>query len=62
MKLREYENRFNEKISLSTVSTYLARMVNRGFALSSGSVHNRKYRMVTGLMKNLAPRGKITLP
>ncbi len=56
--LREYENRFNEKISLSTASTYLARMVTRGFALSSGSVHNRKYRMVTGLMKNIGASEK----
>ena len=34
--LREYENRFNEKISLSTVSTYLA--CTSGVGLASGSI------------------------
>ncbi|UCD96014.1 MAG: hypothetical protein JSV35_05835 [Candidatus Bathyarchaeota archaeon] len=56
--LDEYENRFNEKISLSTISTYLARMVSRGFAVSNGSAHNRKYRMATELMKSMSVKTK----
>ena len=42
-----YEKEFKEPISLSTVSTYLSRMVERGFLLKDGSYHNRRYKMIT---------------
>ncbi len=44
-----YEHEFKEPIPLSTVSTYLARMVDRGFLMRKGAVHNLKYRMATDL-------------
>jgi len=44
-----YEQEFNEPISLSTVSTYLARLTDRGFLMKTGAVHDRKYRMIAGL-------------
>jgi hypothetical protein len=42
-----YEEEFNEVISLSTISTYLSRLVNRGFLLAGGSANHKQYRMVT---------------
>jgi hypothetical protein len=50
--LTAYEQEFNEPMSLSTVSTYLARMASRGFLLHQGSVCNRLYRKVTQLAQN----------
>ena len=50
--LKAYEHEFNENTSLSTISTYLARMSDRGFLLRNGANHNRKYRMITGLVNN----------
>ena len=47
-----YEKEFNEPISLSTVSTYLARMADRSFLTREGPAHNRKYRMMTELTQN----------
>ncbi|MFQ6067927.1 MAG: hypothetical protein ACE5KD_00120 [Candidatus Bathyarchaeia archaeon] len=44
-----YEQELNEPISLSTISTYLARMVDRGFLIRKGPVYDRKYRMMTEL-------------
>lgn len=44
-----YEQEFNKPISLSTVSTYLARLTDRGFLMKTGAVHDRKYRMIAGL-------------
>ncbi len=41
-----YEKIFKEPIQLSTVSTYLSRMVNRGFLMKAGGHRNRRYRMV----------------
>jgi len=40
-----YEDLFEEPIGLSTVSTYLARLVERDILLKSGSPANRRYRM-----------------
>jgi len=41
-----YEKIFKEPIQLSTVSTYLSRMVNRGFLMKAGGHGNRRYRIV----------------
>ncbi|MCW4052530.1 MAG: hypothetical protein NWE78_04890 [Candidatus Bathyarchaeota archaeon] len=50
--LIEYRHAFNDPISLSTVSTYLARMNNRGFLISKGSSSNKKYRIITEIVQN----------
>ncbi len=42
-----YEQEFKKPINLSTVSTYLSRMAERGFLMKSGSLSNRRYRLVT---------------
>jgi hypothetical protein len=40
-----YEDLYDEPIGLSTVSTYLARMVDRGFVHRSGRAATRRYRL-----------------
>ena len=40
-----YETELKEPISLSTVSTYLSRMVNRGLLLRVGASNNLKYKI-----------------
>lgn len=40
-----YEQELKEPISLSTVSTYLARMATRGFLLRTGEGNNLKYKL-----------------
>ena len=40
-----YEHDLKEPISLSTVSTYLARMANRGLLLRVGESNNLKYKI-----------------
>ena len=42
-----YEQELKEPISLSTVSTYLARMTKRGILLRSGNSNNLKYKIAT---------------
>jgi hypothetical protein len=42
-----YEQELKEPVGLSTVSTYLARMANKGFLLRSGSANNIKYKTST---------------
>ena len=42
-----YEQELKEPISLSTVSTYLARMTKRGILLRSGNSNNLKYKIST---------------
>jgi hypothetical protein len=39
-----YEQELKEPVSLSTVSTYLARMANRGLLLRAGENNNMKYK------------------
>ncbi|MDR2720087.1 MAG: BlaI/MecI/CopY family transcriptional regulator [Nitrososphaerota archaeon] len=39
-----YEQEFKEPISLSTVSTYLARMVNKGLLIRTGTGNSVKYK------------------
>jgi hypothetical protein len=40
-----YEQELKEPISLSTVSTYLSRMTNRGLLLRAGESKNLKYKV-----------------
>lgn len=40
-----YEDLYDEPINLSTVSTYLARLVDRGMISKSGGVATRRYRL-----------------
>jgi len=42
-----YEREFQQPINLSTVSTYLARMADRGYLLRDGSGNNRKYKLAS---------------
>ncbi len=49
-----YEKTFREPIGLSTVSTYLSRMANRGFLKKSGSRNHRSYRISPQIIKRMA--------
>ena len=49
-----YEQELKEPVSLSTVSTYLARMTNRGLLLRAGEGGNLKYKA-----KTIIPRATI---
>ena len=42
-----YEQELKEPINLSTVSTYLARMVDQGLLTKRGPPNRRKYRAIT---------------
>jgi len=42
-----YEKQFNEPIRLSTVSTYLSRLTDRGFFIKRGASNQRRYRIMT---------------
>lgn len=44
-----FEQEYKEPISLSTVSTYLSRMTNKGFILKSGQSNNLKYKSASSL-------------
>jgi hypothetical protein len=44
-----YEQELKEPISLSTVSTYLARMTNRGLLLRAGESRNLKYKILPNI-------------
>jgi hypothetical protein len=44
-----YEQELKEPISLSTVSTYLARMTNRGLLLRTGESNNLKYKVTPNI-------------
>lgn len=46
-----YEEEFKEPISLSTVSTYLSRMADRGFLAKDGSSNRHRFRTLTTLSK-----------
>ena len=46
-----YEKQFNEPICLSTVSTYLSRLTDRGFFIKSGASNRRRYRIMNALSK-----------
>jgi len=42
-----YEQKLKEPISLSTVATYLSRMVDRGFLVRNEMSNRRQYKIVT---------------
>jgi hypothetical protein len=44
-----YEKQFNEPIRLSTISTYLSRLSDRGFFLKRGASNQLRYRLVTAI-------------
>ena len=44
-----YEEQFNEPIVLSTVSTYLSRLADRGVLIRDGASNKRRYRIMTGI-------------
>ena len=44
-----YEQELKEPISLSTVSTYLARMTTRGLLLRAGESNNLKYKVTPNI-------------
>ena len=44
-----YEQELKEPISLSTVSTYLARLTNRGLLLRAGESSNLKYKVTPNI-------------
>jgi len=51
-----YEREFREPINLSTVSTYLSRMANRGLLIAKSESRARRYRMATEVtQKALGP-------
>ena len=45
----EYEKQFNEPIRLSTASTYLSRLSDRGFFIKKGSSNQMRYRIMTAI-------------
>lgn len=47
-----YEKELKEPISLSTVSTYLSRMTDRGLLLKSNASNKRRYRLVTQITQD----------
>lgn len=56
-----YERELKDPINLSTVSTYLSRMADRGTLTSSSASNKRRYRLVTQMAQdalNLAKGNK----
>jgi hypothetical protein len=47
-----YERELKEPISLSTVSTYLSRLAERGFLLKTNMASKKRYRMTTQFAQN----------
>lgn len=48
------EQELNLPLRLSTVSTYLARLTDRGFLMRKGSSNDRRYRNLSGSYNNQA--------
>ena len=46
-----YENQFNEPIRLSTASTYLSRLADRGFFIKKRVSNQLRYRIMTAISK-----------
>jgi len=46
-----YEEHFNEPILLSTVSTYLSRLADRGILIKSGASNQRRYKIITAISR-----------
>ncbi len=47
-----YERELGESIKLSTVSTYLSRLVDRGFLMVEGGPNAKRYRMITEIARS----------
>jgi len=47
-----YEEEFKEPIGLSTVSTYLSRMADRGILARNETSNRRQYRMITEISRS----------
>jgi hypothetical protein len=47
-----YEQEFREPIGLSTVSTYLSRMTQRGFITENSISNHKRYKILTGISRN----------
>ena len=47
-----YEQKLKEPVSLSTVSTYLSRMADRGFLVKNKMSNNLQYRMITEISRS----------
>ncbi len=47
-----YEVQFSEPIRLSTVSTYLSRLTDRGFFIKKGASNQLRYRIMTAISKH----------
>lgn len=47
-----YEQELKEPIGLSTVSTYLSRMTQRGLITENAASNHKKYRILTEVLKN----------
>ena len=54
-----YEQEFKKPIGLSTVSTYLSRMADRGFLMKAGNRSHRSYRIATKKMKRMVSSIKL---
>ena len=46
-----YEKQFNEPLRLSTASTYLSRLADRGFFMKKGASNQLRYRIMTAISK-----------
>lgn len=53
-----YEEEFNNPIHLSTVSTYLSRLTDRGFLLRNRQGKRVRYKLVTEILKRFWSKGK----
>ena len=47
-----YEQEFRELIGLSTVSTYLSRMTNRGLITENETSNHKRYKILAGISRN----------
>ena len=47
-----YEQELKEPVGLSTVSTYMSRMAERGILMKSGSSDGKRYRLVSHAMQS----------
>ena len=53
-----YEEEFSNPIRLSTVSTYLSRLTDRGFLVRNGQGKSVRYKPVTGILNRFWSKGK----
>jgi len=53
-----YEQELKEPVGLSTISTYLSRMANKGMLLRTGGSNNLKYRTISNISTTIKQRIK----